>query len=93
VSTITNKKFLKALYSTVVSTVPVATAIPTLGPFSVNGYTNCFYNGNGGLTCNPNAKCQVCDGLINCGPSSEECDVFGVPLDGAGYITDMICTW
>lgn len=73
--------------------MPVATAVPTLGPFNVDGLNDCFYNGNGGLSCNPQATCVVCEGSEACAQNTAECDVFGVPLNGAGYITDLICTW
>lgn len=55
------------------------------------GSANCFYNGNGGLTCNSQATCVVCEGSEAL--KTLECDVFGEPVDGAGYITDLICTW
>ena len=74
------------------SATPVATAVPTLGPFNVDGFSNCFYNGNGGLSCNSQATCVVCEGSEACAQNTGDCDFHGIDGYG-GYETEMICTW
>lgn len=82
------------LYSSVTDEIPVPTDIPSgFGPFNVDGYVECEYDGGVGLTCNPDAVCTQCVEGTECYNESETCGVAGIPIDGAGYITEIICMW
>jgi hypothetical protein len=76
-----------AIYTTVVSTVIIPTAIPSLGPFDTHGMSGCSYTGNLGLSCVSDANCYYCNTTV-CPNTELECG------DSNGYdyaSLDVVC--
>jgi hypothetical protein len=85
-----------AIYSSVVDKAPNPTAIPKLGPFKIDGKSNCFYDPTKGVTCvgSPSQSCQNC--FPDNDPTHGFCSGDGVTCDenmNEGYNADVYCFW
>lgn len=84
-----------ALYSSVVDTVPNPTAIPSLGPFSVDGESDCYFVQGHGPSCVHSTSLQC----MNCFPNggfSGDCvgdEVQCNPDETESYNADVYCFW
>ncbi len=84
-----------ALYSSVVANRPEPTAIPRLGPFSIDNRQDCFFDQNVGLSCVDGAK-TVVPQLLSPTAQTGRCDGDGVecsPDGAASYNAQWQCYW